>query len=103
MHFRSTEASASTMATTQNSDADALIRSDDPKHPANLICSLCRQFYTFGWVTGTGGGISIRNGHHVFLAPSGVEKELMQPENIFVMNYASREYIRRPLVGSTYI
>lgn len=95
--------SSNAMATTQNSDADALIKSDDPKHPANLICSLCRQFYTFGWVTGTGGGISIRNGHHVFLAPSGVEKELMQPENIFVMNYASREYIRRPLVGSTYI
>jgi hypothetical protein len=89
------------MATTpQNNDADALIKSQDPKHPANLICSLCRQFYTFGWVTGTGGGVSIKHEDHIFLAPSGVEKELMQPDNIFVMDYASKEYIRRPLVGS---
>lgn len=88
-----------TMADTQNASTEALIKSEDPKHPANLICSLCRQFYTFGWVTGTGGGISIRHEDHVFLAPSGVEKELMQPENIFVMDWASKEYIRRPLVG----
>ena len=87
------------MSATQNSDADALIKSQDPKHPANLICSLCRQFYTFGWVTGTGGGVSIRHEDHIFLAPSGVEKELMQPDNIFVMDWASKEYIRRPLVG----
>jgi len=85
--------------TTQNNDADALIKSDDPKHPANLIRSLCRQFYTFGWVTGTGGGVSIKHEDRIFLAPSGVEKELMQPDNIFVMDYASKEYIRRPLVG----
>ena len=87
------------MSAPQNSDADALIKSHDPKHPANLICSLFRQFYTFGWVTGTGGGVSIRHEDHIFLAPSGVEKELMQPDNIFVMDWASKEYIRRPLVG----
>ena len=50
--------------------------------------------------TGTGGGVSIKHEDHIFLAPSGVEKELMQPDNIFVMDYASKEYIRRPLVGS---
>ena len=82
----------------QNGDADALITSSDPQHPANYICELCRKFYTFGWVTGTGGGVSIRHGDHIFLAPSGVEKELMQPENIFVMDYASKEYLRRPAV-----
>lgn len=88
------------MASTHESDADELIRSPDPQHPANLICSLCRQFYNFGWVTGTGGGVSIKHANHIYLAPSGVEKERIQPDNIFVMDYASREYIRRPLVGS---
>lgn len=29
---------------------DALIHSSDPEHPANLICELCRKFYTLGWV-----------------------------------------------------
>lgn len=79
--------------------ADGLVTSTDPKHPANHICALCRQFYTFGWVTGTGGGVSIRDGEHIYLAPSGVEKELMQPENIFVMDFKTQEYIRRPTVG----
>lgn len=78
---------------------DALITSDDPLHPANHICSLCHQFYGHGWVTGTGGGISIRQGDHVFLAPSGVQKELMKPKDIFVMHFPSREYLRRPQVG----
>jgi hypothetical protein len=39
---------------------DHLIRSTDSQHPANLIPELCRKFWTLGWVTGTGGGTSIR-------------------------------------------
>jgi hypothetical protein len=31
-------------------------------HPRELIPELCRLFYTLGWVTGTGGGISIKHG-----------------------------------------
>ncbi len=34
--------------------------SDD--HPRKLIPELCRLFYDLGWVTGTGGGISMRVG-----------------------------------------
>lgn len=29
---------------------DQLVHSDDPEHPANLICVLCAKFYTLGWV-----------------------------------------------------
>ncbi|RMZ82067.1 hypothetical protein DV737_g2207, partial [Chaetothyriales sp. CBS 132003] len=83
---------------------DHLVKSDDPDHPANLIPRLCRQFYTLGWVTGTGGGTSIKHGDHVFIAPSGVQKELMEPDNIFVLEWptpkyppSDRKYIRRPL------
>jgi len=32
-----------------------------PEHPRHLIPSLCRQFYHLGWVTGTGGGMSIKH------------------------------------------
>lgn len=88
------------MATPTN--ADALITSTDPLHPANHICSLCYQFYGHGWVTGTGGGISIKHEKHVYLAPSGVQKELMKPADIFVMDYDTREYIRRPQVKNDY-
>lgn len=32
------------------------------EHPRVLIPELCRLFYQLGWVTGTGGGISLRRG-----------------------------------------
>ena len=75
---------------------DELITSSDPEHPANLICSLCRNFYHLGWVTGTGGGVSIVHGPHIFIAPSGVQKELLKPANMFVMEKSTRAYLRKP-------
>lgn len=89
--------SNSSIASSATLNDDALITSSDPLHPANLICELCRIFYQNGWVTGTGGGISIRDNDKIFLAPSGVQKERMLPENIFVMSFKSKEYIRKPL------
>ncbi|CAD6576642.1 MAG: Methylthioribulose-1-phosphate dehydratase [Cyphobasidiales sp. Tagirdzhanova-0007] len=74
----------------------SLVQSSEPCHPSNLIPELCRHFYTLGWVTGTGGGISIRQGEHVFIAPSGVQKERMQPEDIFVLLRSTRAQLRRP-------
>lgn len=77
---------------------DHLITSAKPDHPANLICTLCRNFYSLGWVTGTGGGTSIATDSHIFIAPSGVQKELMQPSEIFVMRRTTRSYLRKPAV-----
>lgn len=51
-----------------------------------LVVELCRQFYRLGWVSGTGGGISIRDGHRVYMAPSGVQKERLRPEELFVLD-----------------
>ena len=34
----------------------------DEYHPRRLIPELCQLFYQLGWVTGTGGGISIKRG-----------------------------------------
>ncbi|MEE2786163.1 MAG: methylthioribulose 1-phosphate dehydratase [Myxococcota bacterium] len=54
--------------------------------PRQLIAQLCAQFYQLGWCTGTGGGISIRQHDRVFMAPSGVQKERIKPEDIFVLD-----------------
>ncbi|TDL22169.1 Methylthioribulose-1-phosphate dehydratase [Rickenella mellea] len=81
------------------STEDQLVVSSDPQHPANLIPELCRQFYHLGWVTGTGGGICIRVGDKVYIAPSGVQKERILPTHMFVLPYpspASRIFLRRP-------
>lgn len=53
-----------------------------------LICELCRQFYDLGWVSGTGGGISIRGAEGIYIAPSGVQKERLRPEDIFLLDHA---------------
>lgn len=117
--------------TTQNPNQDVqdsednhhLVISQDPQHPANLIPELCSKFWHLGWVTGTGGGASIRKEYvhppsshdtannkliptpHsdlVYLAPSGVQKELMKPEHIYVLDISKqvdpkqRIYLRSP-------
>ncbi|KAF5916271.1 hypothetical protein HPG69_007352 [Diceros bicornis minor] len=56
----------------------------DKEHPRYLIPELCKQFYRLGWVTGTGGGISLKHGNEIYIAPSGVQKERIQPEDMFV-------------------
>lgn len=87
------------------SSNDHLVQSDDPNHPANLIPSLCAKFWHLGWVTGTGGGCSIRDDDLVYLAPSGVQKELMKSSDLYVMSLAAqsaslfkrqRIYLREP-------
>jgi methylthioribulose-1-phosphate dehydratase len=55
-----------------------------PDIPA-LICDLARSFYDLGWASGTGGGICIRNGDDVVIAPSGVQKERMDREQMFTL------------------
>ncbi|XP_018325848.1 probable methylthioribulose-1-phosphate dehydratase [Agrilus planipennis] len=56
------------------------------EHPKNLIPELLKQFYYLGWVTGTGGGISIKHEEKIYIAPSGVQKERICPEDMFVQN-----------------
>ena len=42
--------------------------------------------YELGWATGTGGGISIREGGRVYMAPSGVQKERLREDEIYVLD-----------------
>ncbi|KAJ2678000.1 Methylthioribulose-1-phosphate dehydratase [Coemansia sp. RSA 1285] len=79
-----------------NLHSTELVKSQDKSHPANLIPELCRQFYQLGWVTGTGGGISIRDGNNVYIAPSGVQKERIKPEELFVLVLQTRQVLRAP-------
>ncbi|XP_029636050.1 methylthioribulose-1-phosphate dehydratase isoform X1 [Octopus sinensis] len=56
------------------------------EHPRTLIPELCRQFYHLGWCTGTGGGISIKHKDEIYIAPSGVQKERIKSEDLFIVN-----------------
>uniref|UniRef100_A0A8C5L908 Class II aldolase/adducin N-terminal domain-containing protein n=1 Tax=Jaculus jaculus TaxID=51337 RepID=A0A8C5L908_JACJA len=63
----------------------------DKDHPRFLIPELCKQFYHLGWVTGTGGGISLKNGNEIYTAPSGVQKERIHPEDLFVCDINEKD------------
>lgn len=63
----------------------------EDEHPRNLIPELCKLFYNLGWVTGTGGGISIKHGDEIYIAPSGVQKERIKPEDLFVQDIHGKD------------
>lgn len=73
----------------------------DPVEEAKgLIVDLCAGLYTQGHVSGTGGGISIKlatpQGDRIVMAPSGVQKERMRPEDMFVLDGASGAVLHTP-------
>lgn len=90
----------SEIASNQELDRE-LFDENDKEHPANLICELCRLFYDNNWVTGTGGGISIRdvkgkNPKLVYIAPSGIQKERLKPWEMFVAELPGDKIVRTP-------
>lgn len=55
-----------------------------------------KSYCRLGWVTGSGGGISIRKGDQIFIAPSGVQKECIQPDDLFVQDLNGVDLIVPP-------
>ncbi|XP_038686718.1 probable bifunctional methylthioribulose-1-phosphate dehydratase/enolase-phosphatase E1 [Tripterygium wilfordii] len=74
--------------------SQAYLESKAVKDTRNLISELCRQFYNLGWVGGTGGSITIkvhddsipRNQQLIVMSPSGVQKERMEPEDMYLLS-----------------
>ncbi|CEG39971.1 -diketo-5-methylthio-1-phosphopentane phosphatase [Plasmopara halstedii] len=58
----------------------------DANEHRKLVCELCRLYYTTEWMTGTGGAMSLRFGERVFVTPSGVPKERLQPEDLYTLD-----------------
>jgi len=57
----------------------------ETEDPRAIICDLAKTFYQLGWVSGTGGGICIREGQNIWIAPSAIQKERMRPEQMFTL------------------
>jgi methylthioribulose-1-phosphate dehydratase len=62
-----------------------------------LLCEMLRLFYEKGWVSGTGGGIcALESPGRLLLAPTAVHKELVKPQDLFVLNVESGEVLESP-------
>lgn len=55
-----------------------------------LVCELCRHMYQLGWASGTGGGFSLRQGERIYVAPSGVQKERITPDQVSTIDLEGR-------------
>jgi methylthioribulose-1-phosphate dehydratase len=71
---------------------------NDPS-PRALIVELCRHFYSLGWVSGTGGGMSIRTGGRIYVAPSGVQKERLTEDDLYVLDEQGA-VVEAPVTGT---
>lgn len=61
----------------------AYLETNQVKETKNLITELCRQFYTLGWVSGTGGSITIKV--HDDCIPKPQQLILMSPSGTFII------------------
>lgn len=72
----------------------SLRRIDDPRE---LLCALLRDFHARGWASGTGGGIcGPADADTLWVAPTGVHKELVEPADLFRIRIADGELLEAP-------
>ena len=60
-------------------------------HPRTVIPEMGRLMYNLGWATGTGGSLSMRYQGSIYVSPSGVQKERIQAEELFVLSENGEE------------
>uniref|UniRef100_A0A8C4QYZ4 APAF1 interacting protein n=1 Tax=Eptatretus burgeri TaxID=7764 RepID=A0A8C4QYZ4_EPTBU len=48
-----------------------------------VLSYLCRHLYNLGWMPGSGGAISMREGDTLYVTPSGVQKERVKASDVF--------------------
>lgn len=62
-----------------------------------LLVTLLVEFHARGWVSGTGGGIcGPADGGGLLLAPTGVHKERVRPDEFFTVDPADGQILRAP-------
>ncbi|KAM0827786.1 hypothetical protein ACQ4PT_067964 [Festuca glaucescens] len=73
--------------------SEAYLAGDAVREARELVAELCRHFYLQGWVTGTGGSITVKANDPavplvqqlIVMSPSGVQKERMVADDMYVM------------------
>ncbi len=53
-------------------------------------CNLCKLFYERGWLNAYGGGVSVRDGNAIYMAPVGLSSEGACPVAVYVMEVGEK-------------
>jgi methylthioribulose-1-phosphate dehydratase len=65
--------------------------------PRELLAALLQSFHRLGWVSGTGGGIcGTASSEELWVAPTGVHKELVRPDEFFRIQIESGDITSGP-------
>lgn len=75
-------------------ESEAYLEGEAVREARELVAELCRHFYGQGWVTGTGGSITVKANDSalpladqlIVMSPSGVQKERMVAEDMYVLS-----------------
>ncbi|XP_052136566.1 probable bifunctional methylthioribulose-1-phosphate dehydratase/enolase-phosphatase E1 [Oryza glaberrima] len=75
-------------------ESEAYLEGEAVREARELVAELCRHFYGQGWVTGTGGSITVKANDPalpladqlIVMSPSGVQKERMVAEDMYVLS-----------------
>ncbi|CDP14804.1 unnamed protein product [Coffea canephora] len=70
------------------------VQSNSLKQTKALVSELSLQFYKLGWLSGTGGSVTLKVHEHnvpkqnqfIVMSPSGVQKDRMSPEDTYVLS-----------------
>ncbi|XWS68658.1 hypothetical protein CRYUN_Cryun04dG0109800 [Craigia yunnanensis] len=74
--------------------SQSYVESKEVSETKDLVAELCRHFYTLGWLSGTGGSMTIkvhddsipRPNQLIVMSPSGFQKERMVAEDMYVLS-----------------
>ncbi|XP_066339920.1 probable bifunctional methylthioribulose-1-phosphate dehydratase/enolase-phosphatase E1 isoform X2 [Miscanthus floridulus] len=91
------------MACGETSRSEAYLAGPAVREARELVAELCRHFYAPGWLTGTGGSITVKvhdpdvplADRLIVMSPSGVQKERMAAEDMYVFS-ADGEVLSAP-------
>uniref|UniRef100_A0A1I7XMG9 Protein kinase domain-containing protein n=1 Tax=Heterorhabditis bacteriophora TaxID=37862 RepID=A0A1I7XMG9_HETBA len=70
---------------------------DEKPIDLSLFIDLMEQFYSLGWMRGTGGAMGCISGNQLMISPSALQKERLRESDIFVYDIEMKTVVQRPL------
>ncbi len=71
-------------------DTDSILRADAAATEIDALCATARWCYGQRWVPATSGNFSVRQGGHILITPSGLDKGTLTPGDLLEVDLEGR-------------